>query len=228
MDVHPGRRIVAGAWVGRDAGRWGDDRGRRARFQEPGHGFPWASDEEVGAESERLPERQSARLAAVCRVVADEIAEAFRRDARRAVDLAGESSDALGAKVVEARGAEWPGQRAWQMQRDEPQPEPREQWRPPEAEWRVLLPEEQARVSPQEQESRRAQVSRPEEQEPVQRAEQVKARGQRASRPLADVPGLPGEEQEPPAARGGVLPLWPRLLSRRVRLRRRFRRPLHP
>ena len=227
MDVRPGRRIVAGAWAGRDAGHWGDDRGRQARFREPGHGFPWAWDEEVAAGQGRLPERQSARLAAVCPVVADELAEALHLDAPRAVDLVGESSDALGAKVVEARGAEWPGQRAWRVPRDEPQPEPREQGRPAEAEWQVLLPEEQARVSPREQVSRRARVSRPEVQELVQRAEQRKARRQRASRPLADVPARL-VEQEPAEARGAVPPLWPRLLWRRVRLRRRFRHPQHP
>lgn len=106
MDGHPGRRIVAGASAGRDAGHSGDDRGRRARFREPVHGFPWAWDEEVVAGGARLPENQSARLAAACLVVADALADAvLRRDVPWVAGPERALWDALDAKAVAGQGA---------------------------------------------------------------------------------------------------------------------------
>ena len=191
MDVRPVRRIVGGAWAGRDAGRLAGDHGRRARFREPGHGFLWAWDEEVAADEVRLPELRGGRFGAVClNAVAAAVKTVHHRDVQRAVGPERGSWDALDAEVVVAQGV---GNWELPVRRDAPRPAPWEQWWPPEVEWRVLPPEEQVRVSLQAQESRPARVSRPEAQELVQAAEQQKAQRQQVSRPLADVPARAGE-----------------------------------
>jgi hypothetical protein len=121
MDVHPGRRIVAGALADPDAGHLDDDHDHLARFRELVHGFPWAWDEEVVADEARLPEHQSARLAAACLVAGDARVKAvLRRDVPQAVDPEHAWSDALDAKVVVRQGAARWEQRAWQGQRDVP------------------------------------------------------------------------------------------------------------
>jgi hypothetical protein len=129
MDGHPARQIVAGASAGRDAGRLAGDRGHRARFREPGHGFLWAWDEEVAAGEGRLLERQSVPLAVECLVAAGALAEAVpRRDVPRAVGPEDASSDALDAKVVVEQGAVPPEQLARQGQRDVPRLALRARW----------------------------------------------------------------------------------------------------
>jgi hypothetical protein len=86
MDVHPARRIVAGASAGRDAGHWDDDHDHRARFRELVHGFPWAWDEGVAAGAGQLRKLQDARLAAGCLVAVDAIGEGvLRQDVLRDV-----------------------------------------------------------------------------------------------------------------------------------------------
>lgn len=224
MDGHPGRRIVGGASAGPDADHLAGDHDRRARFREQGRGFPWAWDEEVAAGEAHLPERQSARLAAACQVAADALAEeVLRRDVLTVAGPARGLSGVSDAKVVVAQGAARQEQRVPQAQLGVP----------PQA--RVLLREPGQRVSPQEPQARepqpervlRAQASPPQVQEHGRPVEQLNAQGQQASRPLADAPAMLGEQQEPPGARDGAQPLSPLLLSRHVRLPRRFRRSLH-
>jgi hypothetical protein len=123
MDGHPGRRIAAGAWVGRDADRWAGDHGLRARFRELGRGFPWALNEEVAAGAAQLRKRRGALLAAACLVAVDAIADAvLRRDVRRAAGPERASSDALDARVVVEQGAERWEQLARQEQLGAPLP----------------------------------------------------------------------------------------------------------
>ncbi|HEV2102029.1 MAG TPA: hypothetical protein VGR58_04545 [Candidatus Acidoferrum sp.] len=120
MDGHLARRIVGGASAGPDADHLAGDHDRRARFREPGRGFPWAWDEEVAADEARLPERQSARLAAVCPVAADALAEVLRQDVPRAVGPERGWSDASGAKAVVAQGAARQEQRVRRAQMGAP------------------------------------------------------------------------------------------------------------
>ena len=225
MDGHPARRIVEGAWAGPDADHLAGDRDHQARFRELGRDFPWAWDEEVAADEARLPERQSARLAAACPVGADALAEAaLRRDVPRAVGPERGWWDASDAKVVVALDAARQVQRVLLAQMGVPPLAP------------VLPREPGQRVSPQERQAREtrrelvllAQASRPQAQEDVRQAEQLMAQGQQASRPLADVPALPEEQLEPLAAPDVARPPSPRLLSRPARLPRRFRHWLHP
>jgi hypothetical protein len=101
------------------------DHGRRARFREPGHGFPWAWDEEVAADEGRLPEFRSARLGAVClNAVGAAVKTVHRRDVQWAVGPERGSWDALDAEVVVAQGVgnwELPVR---QVRRDAPRPAP--------------------------------------------------------------------------------------------------------
>jgi hypothetical protein len=62
-----------------------DGRGHPAMFREPGHGFPWAWDEEVAVGAAQLTARQSGLLAAVSPDAGGAIAEA---ELRRAVPWA--------------------------------------------------------------------------------------------------------------------------------------------
>ena len=224
MDGHLARRIVGGASAGPDADHLAGDHDRRARFQEQGRGFPWAWGEEVAGDEARLPERQGARPAAACQAAADALAEeVLRRDVLMVAGPAHGSSDALDAKVVVARDAARQEQRALRAQPGVPPL------------GRVLPREPGQRASPREpqaQETRpervlRAQASPPQVQEHGRPVEQLNAQGQQASRPLADAPAKLGEQQEPPGARDGAQPLSPPLLSRRARLRQRFRHSLH-
>ena len=216
MDGHPARRIVEGAWAGPDAGHLAGDHDHQARFRGLGRGFPWAWDEEVAADEARLQGRQSARLAAAC-------PEVLRRDAPRAVGPGGASWDALDAKVVVAQDAARQVQRVLQAQMGVPPLAP------------VLPRELGLRVSPRGRQGPelqlelvlQAQASRPQVREHVQPAEQLKAQGQQASRPLADVPALPGEQPEPLAAPDVAQPPSLRLPSRLARLPRRFRHSRH-
>ena len=224
MDDHPGRRIVGGASAGPDAGHLADDHDRPARFLEQGRGFPWAWDEEVVVDEARLPERQSARPAAAYQFAADALAEeVHRRDVPRAVGRERVWLGAPDAKVVVAQGAARQEQRALQAQMGVPP-----------LGW-VLRRELGQRVSPQEPQVQelqpervlQAQASPPQAQEHGRPVEQPNAQGQQASRPLADAPAMPGEQQEPPGARDGARPLLPLLLSLRARLPRRFPHSLH-
>ena len=224
MDGHLARRIVEGAWAGPDAGHLAGDHGHRVRFRELGRGFPWAWDEEVAADEARLQGRQSARLAAACPVGADALAEeVLRRDAPRAVGPGGASWDALDATVVVAQDAARQVQRVLQAQMGVPPLAP------------VLPRELGLRVSPRGRQGPelqrelvlQAQASPPQVREHVQPAEQLKAQGQQASRPLADVPALPGEQPEPLAAPDVARLPSLRLLSRPARLPRRFRHSRH-
>lgn len=116
-----------GAWADRDAGHWGDDHGRRARFRELVHGFPWAWDEEVAAGEARLRERPSARLAVARQVAGDALAdEELLRDVPGVVGPGRAWWDALDAKVVAAQGAARLEQPARQGQRDVPRAAQRE------------------------------------------------------------------------------------------------------
>jgi len=226
------RRIAAGASADPDADHSAGDHDHLAQFRELGRGFRWAWDEEVAAGAAHLPERQGARLAAACPVVADALEEeVLRRDVPRDVGPERASSDALDAKAVVAQGVASREQLPRQAQLDVPRLALRARSRRPERARRVLQREPQARDLVQARVPRLARVSRPLVLEHAGLEEPPpRARGPEALPPRADaLRELRVQQREMQLeARADAQPLSPRLPWRRVRLRRRFRRPLHP
>jgi hypothetical protein len=234
MYVRPARQTVAGASVGPDAGRSAGDHGHPEQFREPARGFPWAWDEEVVAGAAHLPARQIARLAVASPVAADAIAEAvLRRGVPQAAGPERESSDALGAKVVEAQDAVRPSPLELLAQRAvlpqvplalSPQPVLAQRVSP-----RELLAQELWLARAPHAKALRARVSQPRAPEHVVLPEPPLVLGPPASPPQVDGPTQAKQQQEPLQEEQAFAKLpSPLLLSPSVRLPPRFRRPLHP
>jgi hypothetical protein len=210
------------------------DHGRPELFRAPARGYPWAWDEEAVVGAVHLPARQSARLGVASPVAADAIAEVvLRRGATQRAGLGRESSDALGAKAVEAQDAVHRSLRELLAQRAALPQAPLAQSSQPALAQRVspreLLVQELWLARVPHAKALWARVSQPRVPEHVVLPEPPLVLGPPAWPPQVDEPGQAEQQQEPLPEELAFAKLpSPLLLSPSVRLPPRFRRPLHP